>query len=177
MQAPKSTAILHVRRDKQTGIVPVVISHAGYKAEPFAERFFWPGTYDPTAALCVADSIDYLASIVRGGWPAIMKRNHELCVEAINMICSMLEIPKPCPDSMIAGMATFPLPASANSAPVDYKGFDLLQDQLFHRYNLEIPVWNWSAPPSKLIRIAVQLYNSMDQYRYFATALIELLKA
>jgi isopenicillin-N epimerase len=119
--SPKSTAILHVRRDKQPGIVPVVISHAGYKAEPFTERFFWPGTYDPAAALCVADSISYLASIVDGGWPAIMKRNHGLCLEARNMICSVLEIPKPCPDSMIASMATFPLPVPAIITRVDYK--------------------------------------------------------
>jgi isopenicillin-N epimerase len=64
--APKSAAILHVRSDKQVGIVPVAISHAGHKAEPFTGRFFWPGTYDPTAALCVADSIDYMESIFRG---------------------------------------------------------------------------------------------------------------
>jgi isopenicillin-N epimerase len=111
-----------------------------------------------------------------GGWPAVMKRNHDLCIEARNLVCSMLEIPKPCPDSMIASMATFPLPAPATTAQVDYKGFDPLQDHLFYRYNIEIPVWNWSSPPSRLIRIAVQLYNSLDQYRYFASALAELLK-
>jgi isopenicillin-N epimerase len=105
-----------------------------------------------------------------------MKRNHGLCLEARNMICSVLEIPKPCPDSMIASMATFPLPVPAIITRVDYKGFDPLQDLLFNKYNIEIPVWSWDSPPSQLIRIAVQLYNSMEQYRYFAAALAESLK-
>lgn len=173
---PKSVAILHVRRDKQHGIVPVVISHAGHLAEPFSERFFWPGTFDPTAALCVADSISYMGSLIAGGWPAIMERNRNLCLEARDMICNSLNIAKPCPESMIACMATFPLPMTVVAAPISYKGFDPLQESLFREHKIEIPVWNWSSPPSRLIRIAVQLYNSMDQYQYFATALNRSLK-
>ncbi len=173
---PKSVALLHVRSDKQHGIVPVVVSHAGHDAEPYAERFFWPGTFDPTPAICVADSIDYMASLLTGGWPAIMKRNHDLCLEARELICEMLQISKPCPDSMVASMATFPLPELRETASYDYKGFDQLQEILYRDYNIEIPVWNWSNPPSRLIRIAVQLYNSIDQYRYFGAALIESVK-
>ncbi len=174
--SPKSTAILHVRSDKQQGIYPLVISHAGHKAEPFAERFFWPGTYDPTAALCVGDSISYLESLLPGGWPALMKRNHDLCLEARNLICNILEIDPPCPDSMIASMAAFPLPLPLLSTPPDYKSFDPLQDRFFREFNIEIPVWYWSAPPMRLTRIAVQLYNSMDQYRYFGSVLRDSLK-
>jgi isopenicillin-N epimerase len=174
--SPKSAAILHVRSDKQKGIVPVVVSHAGFNAEPFAERFFWPGTYDPTAAICVADSIEYMESLLPGGWQAVMERNHLLCLESRDMICNLLEIEKPCPDSMLAGMATFPLPVSPDTTPVGYKSFEPLQEFLFNEYNIEIPVWNWGSPSSRLIRIAVQLYNSPAQFRYFAEALIEALK-
>ncbi|MEI7499550.1 MAG: aminotransferase class V-fold PLP-dependent enzyme [Bacteroidota bacterium] len=171
--APKSVAILHIRSDKQVGIVPVVISHAGYNAEPFAERFFWPGTYDPTAALCVADTIDYMESIFPGGWLAIMKRNHDLCLQAREYICNILEIEIPCPGSMIASMATFPLPMAEEKISYDYKNFDPLQERLFREFNIEIPVWDWYSPPSRLTRIAVQLYNSIDQYKYFAAALLK----
>ncbi len=173
--SPKSVAILHVRRDKQNGMVPVVISHAGHKAEPFAERFFWPGTIDPTAALCVTDSLRYMPTLVRGGWPVIMKRNHDLCLEAREMICNALEIPKPCPDSMIASMAAFPLPGSSTEMQTDYKSISQLQENLFSKYNIEVPVWNCASPPFRIIRISVQLYNSMDQYRYFTAALTEAL--
>ena len=174
--SPKSVAILHIRGDKQKGIVPVVVSHAGYNAEPFAERFFWPGTYDPTAAICVSDAIEYMASLIPGGWPAIMKRNHNLCIEARDLICNMLEIAKPCPDSMIASMATLPLSPLDVAVPLDYKSFDQLQERLFRDYSIEIPVWNWSSPTSRLVRIAVQLYNSLDQYRYFGDSLLHCLK-
>lgn len=173
---PKGAAILHVRKDKQPGIVPVVISHAGHKAEPFPERFFWPGTFDPTAMLCVKDSIEYMETVIPGGWPAIMNRNHRLCIEATNYICGQLGIERPCPDSMLATMATFPLPISKPGASLNYKSADPLQEMLYSKYGIEIPVWDWSSPPSKLIRIAVQLYNSMDQFRYFAAALNELLR-
>jgi isopenicillin-N epimerase len=174
--SPKSAAILHVRQDKQKGIVPVVISHAGHTAEPFAERFFWPGTYDPAAALCVAGSIGYMNSLLPGGWTALMERNHRLCLEARELICRELQIPEPCPAAMIACMASFPLPAPESFANMDYKGIEPLQDHLFKNFSIEIPVWNWSSPPSRIIRIAVQLYNSMDQFRYLSEALKQSLE-
>ena len=173
--SPKSAAILHVRKDRQKGIMPVVISHAGHNAEPFAERFFWPGTFDPTPALCVADAVDYLESLLPGGMHALMKRNHDLCVEARRLICDTLGIGLPCPDSMIASMAAFPLLLEANGGQPDYKDFDPLQERLFAEYKIEIPVWYWSQPPVRLTRIAVQLYNSQDQFRYLASVLAECL--
>lgn len=174
---PKGAAILHVRRDKQDGIVPLVISHAGHRSASFAERFFWPGTYDPSAVLCVADAIEYLGQLLPGGWPALMKRNHDLCLQARNLICSTLEIDKPCPDNMLASMATFPLTLKGSFNPPDYKSVDAFQDLLFSDYHIEIPVWYWSEPPKRLTRIAVQLYNSMEQYQYLAVALKEASKS
>ena len=171
---PKSAAVLHVRADRQSGIVPLIISHAGHRASSFAERFFWPGTYDPSAVLCVSDSLDYFSELIPGGWETLMKRNHDLCLEARTMLCDRMGVAKPCPDSMIATMATLILPHHLTLNEVSYKGFDPFQDLLFRNYHIEIPVWNWTAPPQKLIRIAVQLYNSMDQYRYLAEVLTSL---
>jgi isopenicillin-N epimerase len=171
--SPKSSAILHIRGDKQPGIYPTVISHAGYRAEPFSERFFWPGTYDPSAALCVGDAIEYMGSLVAGGWPALMKRNHDLCLEARDMICNILGIAPPCPGDMIAAMASIPLPLPALDKPPGYKEVDPLQDHLYREYGIEVPVLSWSAPPMRLTRISVQLYNTMEQYRYFGSVLRE----
>lgn len=169
--APKSTAILHVRRDKQKDIVPLVISHAGHRAEPFAERFYWQGTNDPAPALCVGDTINFMESLLPGGWPAIMAQNHNLCIEARSMICHELGIPKPCPDEMIASMATLPLPTPAVIPQFDYKSTDPFQDLLFRDNDIEAPFWFWSSPPQRLTRISAQLYNSFNQFRYFVEAL------
>ncbi|MEI7660864.1 MAG: aminotransferase class V-fold PLP-dependent enzyme [Bacteroidota bacterium] len=174
--SPKSTAILHVRSDKQEGIYPLVVSHAGHRTESFAERFFWPGTCDPTPMLCVGYAIGYMESLVTGGWPALMKRNHNLCVEARKLICEVLEIPLPCPGSMIASMAAFPLPMPKGGTPPDYKDFDPLQERFYREFNIEIPVWYWSSPAIRLARISAQLYNSMEQYRYFAMILKDFIR-
>ena len=169
--APKGAAILHVRKDKQKEIYPLVISHAGHDAEPFTERFFWPGTWDPSAVLCVGDAIDYMGSLMPGGWPAVMQRNHDLCLESRKLICDSLGIDPPCPEEMVASMASFPLPSAAVASMHDYKGFDPLQERLFHDYRIEIPVWNWTEPVSRMTRISVQMYNSMEQYVFLANAL------
>jgi isopenicillin-N epimerase len=173
--APKGAAILHVREDRQKQISPLVISHAGYDAEIFAERFFWPGTWDPSAFICVGDVIDYMSSLMPGGWPEIMNRNRRLCLDARRLICNALEIGLPCPDEMIASMAAFPLPPAAVEIPHDYKSFSKLQERLYAEYGIEIPVWNWDHPVSRLTRIAVQLYNNPAQFVMLGNALVEIL--
>jgi isopenicillin-N epimerase len=100
-----------------------------------------------------------------------MKRNHDLCVEAREMLCSSLGAEPPCPPEMIASMATLPLPLPDVSTPPDYKSFDLLQERLYADYGIEIPVWYWDDPPCRLTRISVQLYNSADQFSYLLSAL------
>jgi isopenicillin-N epimerase len=172
--SPKSTAILHVRRDRQDGIVPVVISHAGHLADSFAERFYWPGTYDPAAALCVGDTIDFMESLVPGGWPEVMQQNHLLCLGARTLLCNLLEVDPPCPEYMLGSMATIPLPADPGMSPVNYKSTDPLQDRFLFDHHLEVPVWYWAEPPRRFTRISAQLYNSPDQYRYFGEILKRL---
>jgi isopenicillin-N epimerase len=165
---PKSAAILHVRKDKQKPVVPLIISHAGHKAEPFAERFFWQGTLDPTPVLCVPDALGYMASLIPGGWDALMKRNHDICLRARDVFCSELGLKPSCPDHMNAGMTTLELPGLGRINPPDYKNCDALQNWIFSEYHLELPLWYWSQPPRRTTRLSVQLYNSFEQFIYAA---------
>jgi len=169
--SPISAAILHVRADKQKQIVPLVVSHAGHEAEPFPERFFWPGTTDPSAAICAGDALDYLSGMIPGGWPAIMEHNHLMCLRGRDIICQSLAMDPPAPSEILASMATFPIPLPPEIKIPDYKGTEPLQDYLFREYNIELPVFYWGSPPRRFARISAQLYNSLEQYAFFSEKL------
>jgi isopenicillin-N epimerase len=173
--SPKSAAILHVRDDKRKGIVPVVISHAGYQTEPFPERFYWPATYDPTPVLCAADLVTEMENHYPGGWPAIMERNHRICLEARAMICRELEIPEPCPGEMTGSMATIPLQNPESVPEFDYKSCDPLQNRLFLEHRTEVPIWYFGKDRQRVMRISAHLYNEPDHYRILVESLKPLL--
>src|SRR4029078_5547973 len=80
--APKGAGFLHVRRDKQAEIRPLSISHGANSTRSDASRFQieynWTGTSDVSAYLCVPVALKFMASLVPGGWPEIMRLNHDL---------------------------------------------------------------------------------------------------
>jgi isopenicillin-N epimerase len=167
--APKGAAFLHVRRDRQAALHPNVISH-GYSAG-FHEEFDWTGTCDPTAWLCIPDSIRFLASLVPGGWPGIMAVNHALVLEARDLLLEACGIPAPCPDEMLGSMAALPLPAPARGSPAERLDFRGLHDWFRAR-----SVETWVYPhPLPLIRISAQLYNTRDEFVQLARLLGEAL--
>ncbi len=59
--APKGVGFLWVRRDRQTGVHPLVVSH--FMDQGFAPEFAWQGTRDPTAWLCVKDALEWRAGL------------------------------------------------------------------------------------------------------------------
>jgi isopenicillin-N epimerase len=165
--APKGAAFLHVRRDRQRGLHPNVISH-GYAAGFHAE-FDWTGTQDPTPALCIPEAIRYLGTLVPGGWGEIMTRNHALIVEARNILLRELELDPPCPESMIGSMASMPLPERAAQCGLDPKAL--------HDWLRERGVEAWLHPrPVPLLRLSAQLYNDVAQYAHLGRLIQEALR-
>jgi isopenicillin-N epimerase len=174
--APKGAAFLHVHRDRQEAIRPLVISHGANSSRSDRSRFLiefgWMGTGDPSAALSVPEAIRFMGSLLPGGWPAVMQRNHELALAGRKNLCEALGIAPPCPDEWIGSLASLPLPDSTTDAPSKSPLYlDPLQDWLMENGNIEVPVIPWPAPPKRLIRISAQLYNSLPQYRQLARAL------
>ena len=80
--APKGSAFLWVRRDRHADVHPVTISHGANAVRAgrsrFRLEFDWTGTCDPTAWMAVPAAIDYVGSLVPGGWPTVMARNRAL---------------------------------------------------------------------------------------------------
>ena len=178
--APKGAAFLHVRRDRQECIRPLVISHGANSRRTDRSRFRlesdWTGTADPTPYLCVPAAIRFMSGAVPGGWPEVMRRNHALAVEARRILAEALGVPEPCPEGMLGSMAALPMPQALAGPPAPAKGLDPLQERLFLEHGIEIPVFAWPAPEQKLLRVSAQLYNRREQYEELAAVLRRILK-
>ena len=173
--APKGSAFLHVRKDKQAAIHPLTISHGMTfplgDTTRFRHEFDWTGTRDMSAHCALPAAIDHLADVVEGGWPSIMEHNHELALQGRDILCEALGLEKPCPDEMIACIATLILPSENKSGGIPLHEPDPLHVILSEKYGIQIPVWSWPSPQGRFIRISAQLYNSKEEYRYLAWAL------
>jgi len=174
--APKGAAFLYVRANRRRGIRPVVISHGANATRTDRSRFHlefdWPGTWDPTACLSVPTALRFMNGIA-GGWPEVMRRNHELALRARDVLCAALGIGKPAPDEMLGSMAAMPLPDGKPFVPSLYG--EPLQDALFFEHAIEVPIHPWPQQPKRVLRISAQLYNTIENYEKLAKALTELL--
>jgi isopenicillin-N epimerase len=167
--APKGAAFLHVRRDRQAGLHPTVISH-GYRAG-FHQEFDWTGTCDPTPWLCIPEALRCIGSLLPGGWPAVMAANRALALQARAVLMTSLQIDAPCPESMIGSIASLPLPPASPGAPAAS-----LDSQGLHDWFRQRGIETWLHPhPMAVLRLSAQLYNSIDQYRQLAQLLQQAL--
>ena len=175
--APKGSGFLYVRRDRQAGVRPLVISHGANSPRVdrsrFRLEFDWVGTTDPTAYLTVPEAIRYMGSLLPGGWPALMAHNRATALAARDRLCAALGVPPPAPDSMIGSLAALPVPEGFAPPAVDGER-DPLHVALFERHGLELPVFTWAALACRILRISAQIYNSAADYERLAEALAAL---
>ena len=178
--SPKGTGFLHVRPDRQDRIHPLVI---GFRANDprtdisqFRKEFDWPGVYDPTGFLAIPAVLEFLDSLLPGGAPALAARNRALALEARDLLCPVLEIDPPAPESMLAAMVALPLdhlvpdPAARLQLGVDLRA----------RYRVEVPILRWRPTPdteSGVIRVSCQAFNDRSDLEALAGGLRELLRA
>ncbi|KAF4987750.1 hypothetical protein FGRMN_10174 [Fusarium graminum] len=173
MCAPRGSGFLHVRRDRAETIKPLVIARSPYvigKSErsSLEHNFGWMGTYCPSAILSLPASIHHLKTVVPGGHGGLVRRNHELAVRARRIVCHAIGVAIPCPDTMIASMATIPLPESPEP---EQEGMLPIQQALWKDHGIVIPVYSWPSYPKRVIRLSVQAYNHLDQYHKLANCL------
>jgi len=176
---PKGAAILYVRRDLQPGVRPLTISHGANSTRDdrsrFQLEFGWTGTGDPTAYLCVPESIRFMGSLLPGGWPELMERNRKLALDARRLLCEAVGVDPPCPEEMIGTLASVPLAPGTFHFETTALAFDELDAVLRERYGFEVPVLAYPPGPASIIRVACQLYNSLPQYAELARVLKTLL--
>jgi len=173
--APKGAAFLSVRADRRQLIRPLTISHGANSPRTDRSRFLiefgWTGTGDPTAWLAVPEALRYVATLLPGGWPQIMRRNHDLALAARRVLAAALRVAMPCPDELIGSLASLRLPDAASAEPSQSPLYlDPLQDELLAKHAIEVPVIPWPQPPRRWLRVSAHLYNSLPQYELLAKA-------
>ncbi|GAB4379027.1 MAG: aminotransferase class V-fold PLP-dependent enzyme [Elainellaceae cyanobacterium] len=170
--SPKGAAFLYIREDLRSRVRPLVISHGANS--PRCDRSFfhlefdWMGTADPTPYLCVPTAIEFMGSLLPEGWTGLMRHNRTTVLAARRQLCQALNVLPPCPEAMIGSMAVIPLPDGS---------VELLKDQLFQQFQIEVPVIPWIDPCNRLLRISAQIYNTPTDYDVLARALLQLLAA
>jgi isopenicillin-N epimerase len=180
---PKGSAVLWVRADRRERIHPLVVSHGANEQltnrTRFRAEFDWTGTSDPTAALSLPTAIEWMASSAPGGgWPAVMRANHELVLVARDRIAAALGVASPAPDSMLGSMAALAVPSITDDAAAAALGRALETED-----RIQVPVGGWpvraawrgDGPDKVLIRVSAQRYNEPVDYDRLADALIRRL--
>jgi isopenicillin-N epimerase len=175
--APKGAAFLHVRRDLQPAVHPTAISHGYSTADAdasFRAEFDWTGTSDPTPWLSIPAAITFLGSLLPGGWPEVMAKNHALALEARAILCAALGVAAPVPGSMIGSIASVPLPAPAPGSFAEGRSHEGLMSW-FRERGVETWLYPWPCAGGMLIRVSAQLYNAREEYEALAALLREAL--
>ena len=177
--APKAAAFLYTRSDKRDSIRPLTISHGANSPRTDRTRFLlefgWKGTRDQSAALTLPYCIEYMDSLISGGWSAIMEYNRKLALAGRAAIQQELWIEPPCPDEMIGSLASIPLPDSKLEEPYhSLRYLDYWQKPLIEKHHIEVPVITWPSHPKRVVRISAQVYNSLSQYKKLGKVLKKL---
>ena len=178
MFAPKGSAFLHVRRDRQERVRPIVISHGATSPRTDRSRFRlehdWTGTLDPTPWLSVPAAIDFGERLVSGGWQALRERGHRVALSTRDLLAEALDEPSLAPDEMVGAMISVPLPPTteprSESTYADPVHAALL------RAGIQVAVSAWPQQPDgrrwrRLVRISCAPYVGLDDIEALAAAL------
>jgi len=181
MCTPKGSAFLHVRRDRQHRVRPLVISHGANSPRTdrsrFRLEFDFSGTDDPTPYLCIPEAIAFFEEVLPGGWDEVRSRNHALALRGREILQEALSIPSPAPESMLGSLAAVPLPDRRDGVELPPMSLDPISKELFEKHRIETLVSVWPRSPKRVLRASAQLYNDESQFRTLARALSEALSA
>lgn len=177
--SPKGSAFLWVKPEKQPQIAPLQLSHFHDRApdstQHWSNQFVMTGTMDYSPYFCVPTAIDFFENEVENGWIGVRSYNHNLVLQARNLLLDALGKTAAAPDAMLGNLATILLNDDVPKPSYGYNFSEGLQDYLFHEHQIEIPVFylkNYqTGKTEQYLRIACQVYNALPQYEYLAEVL------
>jgi isopenicillin-N epimerase len=163
--APKGTALLHVRREVQERIRPLVVSWGWESDHPGESRFVdhheWTGTNDFTGYLSIPAAIDFFEA---HDWRTVRQGCRELMLETRERLLSIIGLPALCPaDPWLLQMCAVPLPERIDGPA--------LHEKLRNRHNVEVPVTEFAG--RYWLRFSIQGYNDRTDADRLVSALAE----
>lgn len=179
MCTPKGSAFLHVRRDRQPRVRPLVVSHGTSSTRTdrsrFRLEFDFNGTDDPTPFLILPDAISFFAGLLPGGWDEVRRRNRELALAGRRILNEGLGLDAAAPDGMVGSLAAVLLPERPEPLDLPPMSLDPLTLELFEKHRIETLTSVWPRSPKRVLRASAQLYNDEEQFRMLLGAVRELL--
>ncbi len=168
--APKGTAFLHTRPDRQSLIEPLVVGW-GWGPEKsleygsdYLDKLQYTGTDDFASYFTVPDAIQFQEE---HHWGDVRQQCHDMVQAAMHQICDLTgEAPLYADgQGLYHQMATMRLPEGTDTLT--------LKRRLYEEYRVEIPVMLWREQP--FLRISLQGYNTWDDVERLKSALETLL--
>jgi isopenicillin-N epimerase len=123
------------------------------------DEFIWTGTRDPTAFLAAPAAIEFIESL---GLDEFRRRTHGLAQHARERIGALTGLDPLTPDEpgWYGSMVSLPLPPG-EAQP--------LQDALWRRFGIEVPIFAWHG--RRLVRVSCHAYNTVEEIERFVDAL------
>ncbi|XP_038655092.1 probable L-cysteine desulfhydrase, chloroplastic isoform X3 [Scyliorhinus canicula] len=166
--SPKGCAFLYVKQELQNCLQPLVISHGfGFG---FSSEYIWTGLKDYSAFLALHTVLDFWESV---GLERIRGYINDLVSQAVDLLVNRWKTGLLVPREMIGSMACVRLPECLfKYGYANYEQAEIIQNVLYSRYNIEVPV---KALGGKLyVRISIHIYNELKQYQKLADAIEEM---
>jgi isopenicillin-N epimerase len=136
---------------------------------PFPANFGWTGTRDPSSWLAIPAAFDFMKGFGEG---EVRRHNHELIRDAVALLSDMWKFNVTVPDGMTACMTVVPVPDGLPYPATD-EGRSRLEVNLKDQWKIIV---NPSVAHEGRIwlRIAAQIYNSIEDYEKLGNAVLSL---
>ena len=156
--APNGSGFLYATPKWQSKLEPLIVSWGGSVggfAPSWQDEFHWSGTRDASAFFAVPPAIHFLE---QASLNEFRQHGHTLARYARNQLLEVTGTTPLTPDEerWFGTMVAIPLSTQGKGPPAPGQR-DPLQEALWHRHQIEIPITWWQG--LRLLRVSCHLYN------------------
>jgi isopenicillin-N epimerase len=166
--APKGLSFLHIKKEFQSSLDPLIVSW-GYQSDTpshsqFLDYHEYNGTRDFSAYLTMPALKEFW---MQHDWLSVTNSAKEMILHWYPKFCTLLKTKPICPVNplFLAQMCSIPI---KTSKPLE------LKELLYEVYKIEIPITNRGK--EYFIRLSIQGYTNEEEVQYLYDSLAEILR-